>query len=367
MLKFTTTSAPEPTPAAERETILENPGFGAHFTDHMAAATWSAERGWHDDRVGALEPFTLHPASAVLHYAQEIFEGLKAYRHDDGSIWLFRPDMNAARLQRSARRLCLPELPIEDFLTSLEQLVTADAAWVPQVRTEESLYLRPFMVGTENFLGVRPSAIVDYRVIASPAQAYFTTRDRGNQPGGVRLWISDKYIRAAKGGTGTAKCGGNYGGSLAGQIEAQEHDCDQVLWTDVDGEGLEESGTMNLCVVTRDGELITPGLGTILEGVTRDSVMEIAPEHGLTVSERRITVTELAEGARSGEITEVFACGTAAVITPIAEFASERPNVRDVVVSDGVAGPKTLAIREHLLGLQLGKIDDPRGWLRRVV
>ena len=361
MLSFPTTRSQSTVPDAQREQILAAPGFGTHFTDHMAAATWTPDHGWHDDHVSALAPFVLHPAASVLHYAQEIFEGMKAYRRSDGSVWLFRPEKNAARFQRSAERLCLPQLPADDFVTAIEELVKADAAWVPEVRTEESLYLRPFMVATESFLGVRPAHEVAFRVIASPAEAYFKKKD-GDTPG-VRLWISSQYTRAARGGTGAAKCGGNYAASLAAQMEAAEHGCDQVLYLDPDGQSLEESGTMNICLVTADGELITPGLGTILEGVTRDSVLAIAGEHGLRATERAVGLRELIDGARSGEITEVFACGTAAVITPIVHFASETESAD---IAGGQVGEKTMEIRQHLLDIQLGLADDTHGWCRQV-
>lgn len=361
MLTFPTTPSGRLVADDERARILAAPGFGTHFTDHMAQATWTPGAGWHDDKVGAVEPFVLHPAAAVLHYAQEIFEGMKAYRRTDGSVWLFRPDRNAARFQSSAQRLCLPELPAEDFVRSIEQLVRTDAAWVPEVRTEESLYIRPFMVATETFLGVRPAHEVAYRVIASPAEAYFKKKE-GEAPG-VRLWISRQYTRAAQGGTGAAKCGGNYAASLAAQMEAAAHGCDQVLYLDPDGQSLEESGTMNICLVTADGELLTPGLGTILEGVTRDSVLAIAAEHGLTPVERTITLDELIAGARSGQVTEVFACGTAAVITPITHFASD---TQSTDVGGGRAGEKTMAIRQHLLDVQLGRAEDTHGWCHQV-
>src|SRR5512142_106581 len=285
MVQRTTGAAPE----ATRRSVLSDPGFGRYFTDHMASAVWRPETGWTDHRVRPLEPFSLHPSAAVLHYAQEVFEGLKAYRHDDGSIWLFRPELNARRFRRSARRLALPELDEETFLRSIETLVGVDRAWVPPCEGERSLYLRPFMFAAEAFLGVRPSVEVTYAVIASPSGPYFP--DGVN---GVTLWISTTYTRAARGGTGAAKCGGNYAGSLAAQLEARDHGCDQVLYLDGAGEGtIEESGTMNLCLVTADHRLLTPGLGTILEGVTRDSVLALAREHGLTPVERSIRLDEL--------------------------------------------------------------------------
>jgi branched-chain amino acid aminotransferase len=353
---------PRPVADSERATILSDPGFGRYFTDHMATAVWSKTDGWHDQQVGPLQPFSLHPAAAVLHYAQEIFEGLKAYRHEDGSVWLFRPGDNARRFQRSARRLALPELPEQDFIASVEELVRADEPWVPAYGDggEKSLYLRPYMFASEAFLGVRSSSVVQYGVIASPAGPYFTSGVTG-----VTLWVSHNYTRAAEGGTGDAKCGGNYAGSLAAQIEAQEHGADQVLYLDSqDRDKLEESGTMNVCLVTSDGQLVTPALGTILEGVTRDSVLALAEEHGLTPVERSITIHELRDSCGDGTVTEVFAAGTAAVLTPIVKFIGDD---LDVTVGDGKPGKVTLAIREHILDLQYGRAEDTRGWLHRVV
>jgi len=348
-----------PTPAPDRNAILADPGFGTHFTDHMASATWTPDAGWHGHRIGPVTPYTLHPGAAVLHYAQEVFEGLKAYRHADGSVWLFRPELNAARFARSARRLSLPEVSEAEFLASVEELVRADEVWVPAFGGEQSLYLRPFMFASETFLGVRPAHRVEYSVIACPAGMYFSSGS------GVTLWISTTFTRAAAGGTGEAKCGGNYAASLAAQTEAHEHGCDQVLYVDgVEHEWLEESGTMNVCLVTSDGELVTPPLGTILEGVTRDSVLALAGEHGLTAVQRPVSVTELRERCADGSVTEVFAAGTAAVITPIVGFKGADLDVR---VGGGAAGKTTLALREHILDLQYGRVADTRGWLRRVV
>ncbi|MBO1413363.1 branched-chain amino acid aminotransferase [Streptomyces sp. FH025] len=350
----------EPVPEAERHGILAAPGFGKFFTDHMATATWTSAEGWHERRIGPLAPYTLHPSAAVLHYAQEIFEGLKAYRHADGSVWLFRPEFNARRFAGSARRLALPELPEEDFLASVEELVRADEAWVPASGGEASLYLRPYMFASEAFLGVRPADRVTYSVIASPAGPYFASGVTG-----ITLWVSGEYTRAGRGGTGAAKCGGNYASSLAAQLEAKQHGCDQVLFLDdTGGEGdLEESGTMNLCLITSSGELVTPALGTILDGVTRSSILALAGEFGLAPVERAITLAELRAGAADGTVTEVFAAGTAAVITPITAFKGEG---YEFTVGGGTPGKQTLALREHVLDIQYGRAEDRHGWLRRV-
>ena len=350
---FPFTAAEHPTPAVQRDELLVEPGFGRVFTDHMAVATWTADRGWHDEAVRASEPLVLHPAAAVLHYAQEIFEGLKAYRQPDGSVALFRPELNAARFAHSARRLSLPELPPEAFVAAVRGVVRADAAWVPDAPA--SLYVRPFTVATEAFLGVRPAAEAQFRVIASPAGPLFAGRDAG-----LTLWISGELSRAAPGGTGDAKCGGNYAAGLAAQAVARTHGCDQVLYLDAtEHRWLEESGTMNVLLVTADGELVTPPLGTILDGVTRRSVLELAAGHGLRPVERPVAVAELAAGCADGSITEVFASGTAAVISPIVAFRSV---AGEFAVGAGTPGPHTLALREELLDIQFGRVADPRGW-----
>ncbi|MGC4868697.1 branched-chain amino acid aminotransferase [Micromonospora sp. DT53] len=360
MATFTVVPSDSPLPEAERKALMAEPGFGRVFTDHMATAVWTPEAGWSDHRIGKLQNFSLHPSAAVLHYAQEIFEGLKVYRHADGSLWLFRPEANAARFARSAERLALPLLDEETFLTSVTELVRQDEPWVPAYGGEESLYLRPFMFASEGFLGVRPAAEITYCVIACPVAGLFQ-----GGVSGVRLWVSTNYTRAAPGGTGAAKCGGNYASSLAAQLEARDHGCDQVMYVDgVEHEWLEESGTMNMFMVTADHELVTPGLGTILEGITRDSILRLADRHGLTPVERRVSLTELRQRCADGTVTEVFAAGTAAVITPIIGFNGDGFEVK---VADGEPGKTTMALREHLLDIQHGRAQDPFGWMRRVL
>ena len=342
--------------------ILANPGFGVYFTDHMVTATWTPDEGWHDGQVTAYGPITMMPSAAVLHYAQEIFEGLKAYRHADGSVWAFRPEANAQRMIRSAGRLALPTLPEEDFIASLKALVSVDGRWVPAADgTEKSLYLRPFMYASESFLGVRPAREVTYSVIASPAGAYFSG---GLKP--VNLWVSTRFARAGEGGTGAAKCGGNYASSLAGQMEGLEHGCDQAVFLDSASHTyIEELGGMNLFFVTGDGTLVTPELtGTILEGVTRASILEIAKELGLAPEERRIPIAEWEDGVRSGHITEVFACGTAAVVTPVGELRWDGGSAASTAGEAG--GEVTNAIRTRLLDIQYGRAEDIHGWLTRL-
>jgi branched-chain amino acid aminotransferase len=343
--------------ADARAAILADPGFGKHFTDHMVDICWSEKGGWHRPRVQPYGPIALDPAAAVLHYAQEVFEGLKAYRHADGSIWTFRPDANAARMQRSARRLALPELPAEYFLESLTQLIAADGDWVPTA-PETSLYLRPFMFAKEAFLGVRPAAKVNFYLIASPAGAYF---HGGVAP--VSIWLSTQYARAGKGGTGAAKTGGNYASSLVAQAEAYDHGCAQVLFLDGSGTYLEELGGMNVVLVTKDGRLITPESDSILEGITLASVLQLGRDRGLTVEQRPVPLQEWIDGAASGEIVEAFACGTAAVITPISELKGEHVSI---VMPEPSGERVSMALRQELTDIQYGRVADRHGWLLRL-
>jgi branched-chain amino acid aminotransferase len=343
---------------AERAAILADPGFGKNFTDHMVDICWSEKGGWHRPRVQPYGPIALDPAAAVLHYGQEVFEGLKAYRHADGSIWSFRPEANAARMQRSARRLALPELPTAHFLNSIRQLIAVDADWVPTA-PETSLYLRPFMFAKEAFLGVRPAAKVAYYLIASPAGAYFTG---GVAP--VSIWLSTRYARAGRGGTGAAKTGGNYASSLVAQAEAYEHGCAQVLFLDSsEGIYLEELGGMNVVLVYRDGRVVTPESDSILEGITRDSVLQIARDRGLRVEQRKVTLDEWRDGVAAGEIVEAFACGTAAVITPIAELKGEGFTI---TMPEPTGERLSMSLRTELTDIQYGRIPDRHGWLMRL-
>ncbi|TLP77459.1 branched-chain amino acid aminotransferase [Nesterenkonia sphaerica] len=356
-MQFEIVDHPAPRSAEQIKSILADPGFGTNFSDHTAVIDWTEQRGWHHARVEPYGPIALDPAASVLHYSQEVFEGMKAYLHSDGSIYTFRPEANAARLNKSARRMALPELDEQLFIASLEQLVRADKAWVPGGEGE-ALYLRPFMFATEAFLGVRAAKEVTYRVIASPAGNYF-----GGELKPVRIWVSRDYVRAAPGGTGEAKTGGNYAGSLIAQQQAAEHGCQQVLFLDpLHENAVEELGGMNVFLVTNDGRLLTPELtGTILEGITRSSVIQLAKDRGLTVEERRITLDEWDRGVRSGEITEAFACGTAAVITPIGELVDG-----DHRIASTGTGEVTQSLRDELLGIQTGTVEDRHGWLHRL-
>src|SRR5919112_6588324 len=349
---------PDPTHDDELSSILTTPGFGQRFTDHMLLAEWTPEQGWHDARVTAYGPLSLDPATAVLHYAQEIFEGLKAYRHADGSVWTFRPEANGARMVRSAQRLALPELPVEDFVETVDALVRVDERWVPDPAGEKSLYLRPFMFASEAFLGVRPARHVTYCVIASPAGSYFTG---GVKP--VSILVSEDYTRAALGGMGAAKTGGNYASSLAPQQEAIARGFDQVVFLDaLERAYVEELGGMNLYFVHDDGTIVTPELtGTILEGITRDSIIELAGKLGYSVQERRFSIDEWREGVASGRITEVFACGTAAVVTPVGRLKWRGGEVG----ADEETGPVTQQVRSALVDIQYGRAEDAFGWMHR--
>ncbi|MCR2801122.1 branched-chain amino acid aminotransferase [Microbacterium sp. zg-Y818] len=338
---------------AQREEILRDPAFGTVFTDHMVDICWSVRGGWHRPRVQPYGPISLDPAAAVLHYGQEVFEGIKAYRHADGSIHTFRPEQNALRLQRSARRLALPELPVEYFLQSLRELIAVDGDWVPSGE-DQSLYLRPFMFAKEAFLGVRPANKVAYYLIASPVAAYFKG---GAKP--VSIWLSEDYARAGKGGTGAAKTGGNYAASLLPQAQAHEEGCDQVVFLDAD-RNVEELGGMNIVFVYKDGTIVTPQSPSILEGITRDSLLQLAADRGHTVEGRHVSIDEWRQGVASGDIVEVFACGTAAVVAPIgwlkgADFIDEQP-----------VGELALSLRQELTDIQYGRAEDRHGWLVRL-
>jgi branched-chain amino acid aminotransferase len=349
-------------PAAERAELLADPGFGRYFTDSMFVARYEVGRGWYDARLTQYAPLQLDPGTATLHYAQSIFEGLKAYAQPDGSVATFRPEANAARFVRSAERLAMPPVPESAFLAAVDALVDADREWVP-TGPDQTLYLRPYQLATESFLGVRPAHEYLFLVIASPAGAYFP---RGVHP--VSVYVSEDYVRAAPGGTGDVKCAGNYAASLLPQQQASALGCDQVVYLDaVEKKYIEELGGMNLFFVLGSGvdaELVTPELsGTLLPGITRDSLIEVARSLGHRVTERRISVEEWRQGVADGTVTETFACGTAAVITPVGEV---KARTGGFTVGDGTPGPLTMRLREALLDIQHGRVADSRGWLHRV-
>ena len=356
-MKFDIQPTPNPTSDADRAAKLMDPGFGRVFTDHMSIVRYNQTKGWHDARVESRANFPLDPAAAVLHYAQEIFEGLKAYKRDDGGVNLFRPDANAKRFQSSADRMAMAPVPEAVFIEAVDQLVRIDRAWIPG--GEGSLYLRPFMVASEIFLGVKPSAEYIFAVIASPVGSYF----KGG-PAPVSIWVSENYTRAAIGGTGAVKCGGNYAASLRAQAEAIERGCDQVVFLDaVERRYVEELGGMNVFFVFEDGSLLTPPLGTILPGITRDSIIALAKDAGLRVREETYSIDQWRADAASGKLKEAFACGTAAVISPIGKVCSTSG---DFQISGGVAGPVAMGMRKKLVDIQYGRTNDPHNWIKQV-
>lgn len=349
----------QPVAAAERAKVLADPGFGRVFTDHMAMIRYKEGIGWHDAKITARKPIMLDPAAAVLHYAQEIFEGLKAYKLADGALAMFRPEANAQRFRASARRLAMAELPEELFVESIRQVVAADRDWFPTVEGG-SIYIRPFMFASEVFLGVKPSSEYLYMVILSPVGGYF----KSGAPA-VSLWISQDYTRAAPGGTGAAKCGGNYASSLVAQAEASRHGCDQVVFLDaVEHRWVEELGGMNIFFVFNDGSMQTPPLsGTILPGITRESLMTLAKSEGLTVREEPYGIDQWRADAASGRLTEAFACGTAAVVTPIGSVKSPDGGF---TIGAGGPGQLTTRIKQKLVDIQRGVAPDPHGWVHRL-
>ncbi|MFA7596101.1 MAG: branched-chain amino acid aminotransferase [Novosphingobium sp.] len=358
-ISFERISHPSPTDADSRAQALTNPGFGTLFSDHMVSIDWDEAHGWHNATLGPRVPLTLDPACAVLHYAQEIFEGLKAYKQEDGGIALFRPEANAARFNSSAGRLAMPELPEDVFVESVRQLVNIDREWIPLVEGG-SLYLRPFMFASEAFLGVRPAKKYKYLVIASPAGNYF----KSGAPA-VSIWVSRDYTRAARGGTGAAKCGGNYAASLVPQAEAIQRGHDQVVFLDgAENKWIEELGGMNLFFVFDDGRMVTPPLtGTILPGITRDSLITLAREEGLDVHEERYSLEQWRDDAGSGKLVETFACGTAAVVTPVGKVAGHDG---EFVIGSGGPGQLTQKLRQKLVGIQRGTVEDRHGWVTKL-
>jgi len=360
-MKTILTPNQNPVSDADRSAKIAAGGFGKYYTDNMVIAQWSEADGWSDAVLQPYGPLTLDPATAVFHYGQEIFEGMKAYIQPDGGISLFRPTANAERFARSAARLALPEMPVDFFVNTVEELVKQDRKWVP-TNIGESLYIRPFMIATEVGLGVRPTNKAMYLLIATPASAYFDPSKA------VTVWISTEYVRAAPGGTGEAKCGGNYAASLVAQKQAAAQGCDQVVWLDAtERRWVEEMGGMNLYFVKGSGKaatIVTPKLtGTLLPGITRDSILSVAADLGYTVEEVMLSIDDWRDGVASGEITEIFACGTAAVVSPIGSAKSAHGTW---TTGDGNPGPITAQIRETLLGIQHGTIEDKHGWNVRV-
>lgn len=349
-IKIEKTSNPKPIPGKDNPLV-----FGTIFTDHMFIMDYSVDKGWHDARVIPYQPLTLEPSAMVFHYGQEMFEGLKAYKTEDGRILLFRPDKNAERNNNSGKRLYIPEIPIEDFIQAIKTVVKVDEAWIP-TKEGTSLYIRPFVIATDPFLGVRPSDTYKFIVILSPVGAYYP---EGLNP--VKIWIEDEYVRAVKGGIGEAKTGGNYAASLAAQMKAHEEGYSQVLWLDgVERKYIEEVGAMNIFFKI-NGKVITPMLnGSILPGVTRRSCVDLCKSWGLQVEERKVSVDELYEAAKNGSLEEVWGTGTAAVISPVGHL---RYKDHVLQIGDGNIGPVSQKLYDTITGIQTGKVEGPEGWV----
>ena len=357
-LKFVRHPHPSPVPAAKRAELLANPGFGRVFSDHMVTIKYSDAEGWHDARIEPRGPIPMDPAAAVLHYAQEVFEGLKAYKTADGGATLFRPRENAKRFQQSAERLAMPILPEDVFLEAVDQLVSIDREWIPG--GDGSLYIRPYMFANEIFLGVKPSSNYLFIVIASSVGSYFKSGADA-----VSVWVSQEYTRAAPGGTGAAKCGGNYAASLLAQAEATRHGCDQVVFLDAaERKWVEELGGMNVFFVFKDGSMSTPPLGgTILPGVTRSSLLTLAKDKGIKVREERYSYDEWKADAHSGKLREAFACGTAAVVTPIGTVKAPEGEFK---IGNGGPGTRTEELKAALVDIQRSRAADPHKWVHKV-
>ena len=348
-----------PLPAEKKKDKIKDEtqlGFGKHFTDRMLVVEWKAGQGWCDARIEPYGPFMLDPACLVFHYAQEIFEGLKAYKWADGRIALFRPEKNARRFIQSAERLCMAEVPEELFLKGVEQLVSLERDWIPTA-AGTSLYIRPTLIAVEPVLGVKPSDHYYFYVILSPVGAYYAA---GFNP--IGILVEDHYVRAVPGGTGEAKCGGNYASSLKAGLEAKKKGFDQVLWLDGrEQRYIEEVGAMNM-FFAYGSHIVTAALnGSILSGVTRDSVLKLAPSLGYTVEERQIDVNDLMADIRAGKVTEAFGSGTAAVITPVGRLCYKDECLQ---LTGGKVGAITQNLYDTLTGIQTGRIPDTFGWVR---
>jgi len=328
--------------------------FGTIFTDHMFEMDYEEGKGWIDPRIVPYHKLELDPSCMVFHYGQEMFEGLKAYKADDGRILLFRPDMNIKRANRSNRRICIPEIPEDLFMEALKAIVKVDQDWIP-TKPGTSLYIRPFVIATDPFLGVRPSHTYKFMIILSPVGAYYAS---GLDP--VKIWIEDEYVRAVKGGIGEAKTGGNYVASLASQVKAHDEGYAQVLWLDgVHRKYIEEVGAMNIFFKI-NGTVVTPKLnGSILPGVTRDSALQLCRMWGIPVEERTVSVDEVVRTAESGEMEECFGTGTAAVVSPVGELRYEQEKMP---ISGNKIGELTQRIYDTITGIQLGRIEGPEGW-----
>ncbi len=352
-IRIEKTTTPKALPAQDNPLT-----FGTIFTDHMFVMNYETGKGWFDPRVVPYQPLSLEPSCMVFHYGQEMFEGLKAYRADDGRALLFRPDMNAKRTNNTNKRLCIPEIPVEDFIDAVKAVVKVDEAWIPN-KPGTSLYIRPFIIATDPFLGVRPSNTYMFIIILSPVGAYYP---EGLNP--VKIWIEDDYVRAVKGGIGEAKTGGNYVASMAAQLKAHDEGYSQVLWLDgVERKYIEEVGAMNIFFKI-NGKVLTPMLnGSILPGITRNSVITLCKEWGYEVEERKISVDELYEASKNGTLEEVWGTGTAAVISPVGHLRFQDQVMK---IKDGGIGELSQKLYDTVTGIQLGRIADTRDWVVEV-
>ncbi|RDU23920.1 branched-chain amino acid aminotransferase [Anaerosacchariphilus polymeriproducens] len=352
-IRIEKTKNPKPLPAAD-----DPLKFGTIFTDHMFIMNYETGKGWFDPRVVPYQKIELDPSAMVFHYGQEMFEGLKAYRSEDGKVLLFRPDKNIERANNTNRRICIPEIPEDIFLEAIKTVVKVDEAWVPS-KPDTSLYIRPFIIATDPYLGVRPADTYLFMIILSPVGPYYP---EGLNP--VKIWIEDEYVRAVKGGIGEAKTGGNYVASLASQVKAHEEGYSQVLWLDgIERKYIEEVGAMNIFFKI-NGTVITPKLnGSILPGVTRDSCIQLCKKWGLTVEEKKISVDEVFKAAEDGTLEEVWGTGTAAVVSPVSHLRWENKVSK---IKDGGIGELSKKLYENITGIQLGKIQGPDGWIEVV-
>ena len=348
-IRIEKTTAPKAKPQDESKL-----GFGKIFTDHMFVMNYETDKGWFDPRVVPYQSLSLDPSAMVFHYGQEMFEGLKAYRTEDGRVLMFRPNKNIERANNTNKRICIPEIPEEDFLQAMQAVVSVDKDWIPTA-PGTSLYIRPFIIATDPFLGVRPSDTYLFIVILSPVGAYYAS---GLDP--VKIWIEDEYVRAVKGGIGEAKTGGNYVASLKAQMKAHDEGYSQVLWLDgVERKYIEEVGAMNIFFKI-NGKVVTPMLnGSILPGVTRASCIELCKSWGYEVEERRISVDELVEAARTGALEECWGSGTAAVISPVGNLRFEDEVME---IGGGNIGPLSQRLYDTVTGIQTGKVEDTFGW-----
>ena len=345
------------------KTLKEKPdqnnlGFGTYFTDHMFMMDYTEGVGWHDARIVPYAPIAMDPATMVLHYAQETFEGLKAYRNPKGEITLFRPEMNARRMINSNKRICMAELPEDMFVEAVEAIVKYEQDWIPTAK-DTSLYIRPFMFASEASVGVHPAKSYTFVIILSPVGSYYP---EGVNP--VKIWVEDEYVRAVKGGTGFTKCGGNYAASIAAQVKAESHGYTQVLWLDgVHRKYVEEVGTMNVMFLINDTVVTAPLEGSVLPGVTRDSIIHILKDWGYKVEERELSIDELMEAGRNGELKEAFGTGTAAVISPVGQLYYKG---EEIVINDFKTGELTQKLYDTLTGIQWGRLEDKYGWVRYI-